>query len=136
VTRLRFLVFLLLATAGLVLGQGKKAQPSKEQAPPEEDESLVPEVKEYSFNPLQAEKELKIGNYYFKKKSWKAAARRFEEATKWNPTWAEAFLRLAESKEKLNDPQAAHLAYAKFVDLAPDDKRAPQIKKRKLSAHR
>ena len=44
--------------------------------PPEEDENL--KTKEYSFNPLQAQKELNIGNFYFKKGSYKAAAGRFE----------------------------------------------------------
>jgi hypothetical protein len=43
----------------------------EEQAPPEEDESLVP--KEYSFNPLQASKEMRIGNYYFKRGKFRAA---------------------------------------------------------------
>jgi hypothetical protein len=38
------------------------------QEPEEEDESLKP--KEYSFNPLQAEKEVRVGNFYFKKGSY------------------------------------------------------------------
>ncbi len=31
--------------------------------------------KEYAFNPLQATKEVEIGNYYFKKKNYRAAAK-------------------------------------------------------------
>lgn len=106
----------------------QRPKPPQPQEPPEEDEALA--VKEYSFNPLQAEKELKIGNFYFKKGKYKAAARRFEEATKWNPGGAEAYLRLGEAREKLNDPKGAREAFAKFIDLVPDDKRAPQIKKK------
>jgi tetratricopeptide (TPR) repeat protein len=104
-----------------------------EQEPPEEDEDLKP--KEYSFNPLQAEKEMKVGNYYFKKGSYKAAQRRFREATKWNPTLAAAFLRLGEAEEKLKDPKAARDAYAKYLELAPDAKEAEQIRKRIDKAH-
>src|SRR5262245_65651929 len=79
--------------------------PQQEQDPPEEDESLVP--KEYSFNPLQAAKELRVGNYYFKKHNYRAASQRFTEATKWDGTMAEAYLRLGEAKEKQRDKKAA-----------------------------
>ena len=54
----------------------------KDGLPPEEDKSIA--VKEYAFNPLQAQKEIRTGNYYFKKGAFRAAAGRFEEATKWN----------------------------------------------------
>jgi tetratricopeptide (TPR) repeat protein len=109
-----------------------QAKPQQqEQEPPEEDESLAP--KTYSFNPLEADKDLKVGLYYFKKGNYKAAMSRFREATLWNPTFAEAFLRLGESAEKLKDKKAAHEAYEKFVALAPDDKQAGAIKKKLAS---
>ena len=110
----------------------KKAQ-QKEEEPPEEDESIKP--KEYSFNPLEAEKNLKIGNYYFKKGNYKAALGRFREASHWNPNYAEAYLRLGESEEKLKDKAAAAEAYAKFLELAPDAKEAESVK-RKLAVKR
>jgi tetratricopeptide (TPR) repeat protein len=105
----------------------KKAQ-QKEEEPPEEDEAIKP--KEYSFNPLEAEKNLKIGNYYFKKGNYKAALGRFREASRWNPNYAEAYLRLGESEEKLKDKAAAAEAYAKFLELAPDAKEAESVKKK------
>lgn len=107
--------------------QPKSQQPS-EQEPPEEDESLAP--KTYSFNPLEAEKDLKVGLYYFKKGNYKASTSRFREATLWNPTFAEAFLRLGESEEKLKDKKAADEAYTKYLALAPDAKDAEAIKKK------
>ncbi len=103
-------------------------QPSQDQEPPEEDDSLAP--KTYSFNPLEAEKDIKIGQYYYKKGNYKAAASRFKEATLWNPTAAEAFLRLGESQEKLKDKKAADEAYTKYLSLAPDAKDAEAIKKK------
>ena len=105
-----------------------KPAPQQEQAPPEEDESLVP--KEYSFNPLQAAKELRVGNYYFKKHNYRAASQRFTEATKWDGTMAEAYLRLGEAKEKQHDRKAAAEAYAKYLEITPDAKDAPEVKKR------
>lgn len=101
--------------------------------PPEEDESIAP--KEYSFNPLQATKEITIGNYYFKKKNYRAAAKRFTEATHWNPGFADAYLHLGEAYEKLKDQANARVAYAKYVELAPDAKNVESIRK-KLSSKR
>ena len=104
-----------------------KAQ-QEEQQPPEEDESLKP--KEYGFNPLEAERDLRIGNFYFKKGNYTAAASRFREATKWNPSYADAYLRLGESEEKMKDKQAAREAYEKYLELAPDAKDAEAIRKK------
>jgi len=106
--------------------QSKSQQ--QEQEPPEEDESLAP--KTYSFNPLEAEKDLKVGLYYFKKGNYKASTSRFREATLWNPTFAEAFLRLGESEEKLKDKKAADEAYSKYLALSPDGKEADAVKKK------
>jgi len=100
----------------------------QEQEPPEEDESIAP--KEYTFNPLEAEHDLKVGNYYFKKGNYKGALNRFREATRWNPTFAEAFLRLGDTEEKLRDKPAALEAYAKYLELAPDGKEAESIRKK------
>ena len=109
----------------------KSQQQDQEQEPPEEDPSIAP--KTYSFNPLEAEKDVKVGSYYFKKGNYKAAMSRFREATLWNPTSAEAFLHLGESAEKLKDKKAAREAYEKFISLAPDDKQAEGIKKKLAS---
>ncbi len=88
------------------------------------------EPKEYTFNPLQAEKELRTGKFYAKKGNHKAASVRYMEATKWNPGLPEAWLLLAESLEKRKDTKGAKEAYAKYLELAPDAKNAPAIKKK------
>ena len=119
---LRLWLFLLLPVIAL-------AQAAPQQLPPEEDETLKPQ-KEYAFNPLQAKDELRIGNYYYRKGSMRAAALRFEEATKWDPTNAEGFLRLGEAREHMGDKKAAHLAYAKYVELAPGAKGVAAIRKK------
>jgi tetratricopeptide (TPR) repeat protein len=126
---MRWISLLALVLAGALCAQEPKKPPEpKEQQPPEEDESIAP--KEYSFNPLEAAHDLQIGNYYFKKGNYKAALGRFREATLWNPTNAEAFLRLGNSEEKLRDKPAALQAYAKYLELAPDGKEAESVKKK------
>jgi tetratricopeptide (TPR) repeat protein len=101
---------------------------TKEEVPKEEDENLS--TKEYSFNPLQAEKEVRVGEYYFKKGSYRAAALRFREATKWNQGYGEAWLRLGETAEKQRDTKTAKEAYAKYLEVAPDAKDAAEIRKK------
>jgi tetratricopeptide (TPR) repeat protein len=133
--RMRRIPLLALFLAGALGAQQPAKPPEKqpkdqqqEQQPPEEDESLKP--REYSFNPLEAEHDLQIGNYYFKKGSFKAAMNRFREATLWNPSYADAFLRLGDTEEKLKDKKAAQDAYAKYLELAPDGKEAEAVKKK------
>jgi Tfp pilus assembly protein PilF len=102
--------------------------PPKEVEPPEEDETV--KTKEYTFNPVQAADEIRVGNYYMKKGSLKAARQRFEEATRWNPQSAEAWLRLAQVSEKLKDPKTIRAAYTKYLELEPEAKDAAAIRKK------
>ena len=109
-------------------GASKPQQDPVEVEPPEEDEALKP--KEYSFNPLEAQRDLRTGEYYFKKGNFKAAAKRFEEATMYDPNFADAFLRLGDARGKLHDKKGAKTAYQKYIELKPDSKLATSVKKK------
>ena len=130
-------VFALIFAGAMALPAGaqdqskqapKQAPPQVEQEPPEEDANMKP--KEYSFNPLQANKELQVGMEYYKKHSYKAAAGRFREATNWNPNLAEAWLRLGEAEEKRKNKKDAKEAYAKYLELQPEAKDSGEIRKK------
>jgi tetratricopeptide (TPR) repeat protein len=108
--------------------QRKGQQPTRQAVPEEEDANV--KNQEYSFNPLQAQREVQTGNYYFKKGSYRAAAGRFREATHWNEGYAEAWLRLGEAEEKLKDPKEARAAYQKYLELDSDGAKAPEIRKK------
>ncbi len=113
-------------------GQEPKPAPPQQAPvePPEEDEALTKKGGEYEFNPLQAQKEIRVGGFYMKKGSWRAAALRFTEATLWDPTSAEAFYRLGEAKDKMGDKKGRAEAWGKFIELAPEDKRVAEVKRR------
>jgi tetratricopeptide (TPR) repeat protein len=100
----------------------------KEVAPPEEDTTIGTTT--YTFNPLQAKKDIDAGNFYAKKHDFRAAANRYTSATKYNDGDAEAWLRLGETQEKLKDKKAARDAYSKYLEVASDAKNAPEIRKR------
>ncbi len=123
---------LALVASGLALQDPKQVPKQKpdpqEELPPEEDVAAKP--KEYSFNPLQAANELKIGNYYMKRGKYRAAAQRFREAALWNGSLAEAYVRLGEAEEKAHDKKLARDAYQKYLEVAPEAKDAEAVRKR------
>jgi len=120
----------LLLSCALVFAQSKPAPPSatQEQEPPEEDPDLKPKV--YEFNPLEAQGNITAGNFYYKKGNYRAASRRYLEATKWDPTSGEALLKLAESDEKRHEFAGAREAYTKYLALDPPPKDSDAIKKK------
>jgi len=132
----RWVYALMLSCLPLAAGAhdrpAQKSQPAAQQPqvqePPEEDANLKPQV--YAFNPVQAKKELDVGDEYYKKHSYKAAAGRYLEATRWNPNFAEAWLKLGEAQDKRRYNKDAKEAYTKYLQLQPDAKDAARIRKR------
>ncbi|MEO8048960.1 MAG: tetratricopeptide repeat protein [Acidobacteriota bacterium] len=125
-----FLAFLLAAQQPKP--PAPPAAPSvQEQEPPEEDPDLKP--KEYSFNPLEAARNITAGNFYYKKGNYRAASRRYLEASKWDPASAEAQMRLGEADEKLRDFNGAREAYEKVVSLSSDAREIEAVKKKLAS---
>lgn len=108
----------------------KSSQPPKPdfEEPPEEDPGLIPT--EYTFNPIEAGKNITAGNFYFKKGNHRAAARRYAEATKWDPTSVEAWSKLADASERMGDVAQARPAYEKYLELTQDAKTAAAIRKK------
>ncbi|MGH9694317.1 MAG: hypothetical protein ACRD5Z_09260, partial [Bryobacteraceae bacterium] len=76
-------------------------QPPDEANPPEEDESRAP--KTYVLNPLESERNIKVGNYYWDKKNYRAALGRYQDATRYNPSSQEAFFKVGETEKKLKN---------------------------------
>jgi tetratricopeptide (TPR) repeat protein len=111
----------------------QKAKPRKGEREPVVDSLLDDEPekpKEYTVNPPQAEQEIKVGNFYLKKGNTTAAIRRYEEATRWHPTWAVPYLKLGQAYEQKDEPERAAMAYRKFLEMAPNDKQARNVRKK------
>ena len=106
----------------------KPAAGAPEEVPPEEDKELANQ--DYSFNPLQSQKDISVGNQYFKNHKFRAAELRYTSATRWNDANADAWLHLGEVEERLKDTEKAKAAYEKYVELASDEKKVAEIKKK------
>ena len=65
---------------------------------------------------------MKRGNYA-------AAAARFQEALKWNPRLAAAYLKLGEAYEKRGELNKALETYRKYLELEPSSKKARPVQK-------
>ncbi len=137
-----FCAFLLLAgTAPAQTAQAPAAnagtpqkdqqQPPEENLPPEEDEAVKPKI--YPLDPLEAERNIRVGNFYMHRgrgNDYRAAAGRFEDATKYNPNNPEAFFKLGEAEEKLKHKERARSAFMKVTQIAPDSKLGKEAKKK------
>jgi tetratricopeptide (TPR) repeat protein len=99
------------------------------EAEPVEEDTDARKVA-YAFNPLKAEQEIKVGDFYWKRGSFQAAAGRYKEATLWNPSAAMAFLKLGDCYEKLKERDQAKEAFTKYLALEPNGKRAAELRKR------
>src|SRR5436305_12084871 len=73
----------------------------------------------YPFDPHKAAKDVEVGNFYLKRKNYRAALERFNEALLYKPKDAEATVGLAETQEKLGLFTPAYLNYRAYLQLLP-----------------
>jgi tetratricopeptide (TPR) repeat protein len=109
------------------------ATSDQEEVPPEEDTSLV--TTKFTFNPLQSKKDVAVGKEYAKKGNYRAAARRYLEATKWDDSNREAWLLLGDADERLKDKDGARTAYQRYIQVAADAKNLADIRKKLAKLH-
>lgn len=111
-------------------GFAERAEQEQHAGLVDEDEEYAIRPQEYAFNPVQARKELKVGIYYSKKGSHRAAAGRYLEATRWDTQLAEAYWRLGMARERLSQSAEAIDAYTQFLNIEPTGKKAREVGKR------
>lgn len=93
-------------------------------------EDLVPEegievssggVQEFHpWNPLKALKDIEVGDFYFKRKNYKAALERYKEALYYKDNDAVASFRVAVCQEKLGDKAEAKKYYEQYLKILPE----------------
>ena len=120
----------LLAGEGAGGPEGFSERPESSPEFVDEDEDYAQRKQTYAFNPLQARNELKVGNYYAKKGSHKAAAGRYLEATRWDANFGEAYWRLGMAREQLGQSKEALEAYTNYLAIEPHGKKASQVRAR------
>jgi tetratricopeptide (TPR) repeat protein len=83
-----------------------------------------------AWDPLRAEKDLEVGQYYMKKGDVDAAIDRFQDATTAKPGYAIPFRFLAEAQEKKGLKKQAIKSYQRYLDLYPHAEDGDKVQKK------
>lgn len=81
------------------------------------------------WDPHKAAKDVEVGDFYFKRKNYRAALARYQDALVWKDNDADANFRLGECFEKLNNPTEAAAHYQAYLKILPRGPEAPQAQK-------
>ena len=90
------------------------------------ENSDVQEV--HPWNPMKALKDVEVGDYYFKRKNYRAALDRYKEALFYKDNDAIASFRLAQCQEKLGDKSEAKKYYEQYLKILPDGEFAKEAR--------
>ncbi len=71
------------------------------------------------WNPHEADKDVEVGTFYFKRGNYKGAEARFRDALKWQDNHAEATYRLGETLQKEGRLLEARMYYEQYLKILP-----------------
>src|SRR6266446_463902 len=135
-------IFLLFAALPVHAQEPQPESSSKPASPPNDDRKPKSPAKQKkdtatqnasdqpTWDPLRAEKDLDVGQYYMKKGDVDAAIDRFQDATVAKPGYAIPFRFLAEAQEKKGLKKQAIKSYQRYLDLYPHAEDGDKIKKK------
>jgi tetratricopeptide (TPR) repeat protein len=81
------------------------------------------------WNPHKAMKDVEVGDYYFKRKNYKAAISRYREALEYKPKDAIATFKLAQALENAGETKEAAQTYRSYLLILPHGPSAEDSKK-------
>jgi tetratricopeptide (TPR) repeat protein len=154
VTRMRFnriipiLTVLMFLTAPQARSQDPPQESSSKPASPPNDmkpKSTAKQKKDTAtqnapdqpaWDPLRAEKDLEVGQYYMKRGDVDAAIDRFQDAIVAKPGYAIPFRFLAEAQEKKGLKKQAVKSYQRYLDLYPHAEDGDKVRKKIEKLHR
>ena len=105
-------------------------------SPPPGDETqhegaeLPGDVQEmHPWDPHRADKDVEVGDYYFKQKNYRAAIWRYQDALEYMPNHALAMFHLGEALEKTGDTKGARKNYEGYLKILPKGEFAEAARK-------
>lgn len=110
----------------------KPAAPTDKPKPPRPntDNATQNAPDQPKWDPLRAEKDMQVGEYYMHKGDLDAAIDRFEDATLAKPGYAVPFRFLGEAQEKKGLKKQAIKSYQRYLDLYPKAEDKDKVQKR------
>src|SRR6267154_698648 len=134
----------ILLTTAVILGAAtslcaqasQSDEPAKPRANKQTDTATKNAEDQPKWDPLRAEKDLEVGQYYMRIGKIDAAMDRFQDAIDAKPGYAVPFLYLGEAQEKKGMKRDAIKSYKRYLELYPhaEDKAKIENKIEKLRA--
>ena len=112
------------------------SKPAEPPAPKKPDKKHKPDSAtqnapdQPAWDPLRAEKDLEVGQYYMRKGDVDAAIDRFQDATTAKPGYAVPFRYLGEAQEKKGLKKQAIASYSRYLELYPHAEDGDKIRKK------
>ena len=103
---------------------------SSNKKPKDKDTATNSATDQPTWDPLRAEKDLEVGQFYLKKGDLDAAIDRFQDAAAAKPGFAIPYRYLGEAQEKRGDKREALKSYRRYLDLYPHAEDAKKIQKK------
>ncbi len=131
------LAALFLGGVALLHAQASQPdEPAKPKANKQTDTATKNAEDQPKWDPLRAEKDLEVGQYYMRIGKIDAAMDRFQDAIEAKPGYAVPFLYLGEAQEKKGMKRDAVKSYKRYLELYPhaEDKEKILKKIEKLQA--
>jgi tetratricopeptide (TPR) repeat protein len=107
-------------------GYSSSKQTKVDLADPDTDRRPGPGIteeitrREYPYDPHKAEKDLEVGDFYFKRKNYRAAIDRYKEALLYKPNFALVMYRLAEAYQATRQNELAVRSCADYIKTVPN----------------
>jgi tetratricopeptide (TPR) repeat protein len=132
------------ADLGEGIGESSSKDTQIDLTPPADDAKKHPESSEavtdlegssgdvaefHPWNPHKAAKDVEVGDFYFKRKNYRAAEDRYREALLYKDNDAIATFRLAVCLEKLERPSEAREEYESYLRILPHGPQAEEAQK-------
>lgn len=114
-----------------------KAHPSSEEAVREAEDAAgllegdeIGGIQEFHpFDPHKAQKDIEVGDFYFKRENYRAALDRYEEALYYKNNDAIATYKLAVCQEKVGESDDARKSYQAYLKILPEGPSAEDARK-------
>ncbi len=81
-------------------------------------------------DPLKAQRSLEVGDFYFKRRNFKAARDRYREAIRYNNKLALAYSKLVRTLEKMKEFSQAIEVCSEFIENNPDSGKLSDFEKK------
>ena len=117
------------ATPSLLFAQSSSSNDTP-KTKPDTDTATTNAPDQPTWDPLRAEKDMQVGQFYLHKGDVDAAIDRFQDATLAKPGYAIPFRFLGEAQEKKGLKRDAIKSYTRYLDLYPRAEDKDKIEKK------